>query len=183
MSPDLTFTSGFKGCEEAIDHVFADAFTGSEGAAEGALIADLACDLMRRTPGGDLFVFSAKASDALLGSIIFSRLTYPQESRSVFVLGPVAVLPSAQGRGVGQALLRHGLAQLAVAQVDVAITYGDPAYYAKVGFAPITEDFAAAPFRLQHPEGWLAQSLSDDALTPLQGPCTCVDAFNEPAFW
>jgi predicted N-acetyltransferase YhbS len=47
------------------------------------------------------------------------------------------------------------------------MTYGDPSYYAKVGFMPISEADAQAPFPLSHPEGWLAQSLTERAMTPL----------------
>lgn len=67
--------------------------------------------------------------------------------------------------------------------VDVVVTYGDPGYYSRVGFKPVSEAFAPAPFRLQHPEGWQAQSLTEAELTPLKGPSRCVSALNDPAFW
>lgn len=183
MPGDVTFTSRFEGREGDIAQLFADTFAASEGAEEGALIGNLARDLMRLTPSGDLFVFAAENDGTIVGSIVFSRLTYPEDARTVFVLGPVAVRTDVQGQGVGQGLLRHGLAQLTAAGVDVAVTYGDPKYYSKVGFAPVAEDFAAPPFRLRFPEGWLAQSLSDRRFSPLRGACTCVKAFDDPVFW
>jgi predicted N-acetyltransferase YhbS len=88
-----------------------------------------------------------------------------------------------QRQGIGQRLLRHGLASLRNAGVDIVMTYGDPRYYAKVGFRPISETDARAPFALKHPEGWLAQSLTDRAMTPLKGPSRCVEALNDPLFW
>jgi putative acetyltransferase len=80
-------------------------------------------------------------------------------------------------------LLTHGLASLRRAGVDIAMTYGDPNYYAKVGFRPISEEDAQAPFPLSRPEGWLIQSLSDRGMAPPKGPCRCVEALNDPAFW
>jgi len=163
--------------------LFEAAFTASEGADEGALIGKLAADLFAMTPEGDLFAFTARDDGGLAGCIFFSRLRYPQDERTVFVLAPVAVATDRQGRGIGQALLRFGLEAMREAGVDVAITYGDPAYYGKVGFQPITEEEARAPFQLQMPQGWLGQSLTDLPLTPLQGPAQCVAALDAPEYW
>ena len=54
---------------------------------------------------------------------------------------------------------------------------------ARVGFMPIREADAQAPFALNHPEGWLARSLTKQPLTPLKGPSRCVEALNDPVFW
>jgi hypothetical protein len=102
-------------------------------------------------------------------------------TRAVFVLGPVAVAPERQGQGVGQGLIRHGLAELSARGVDVALTYGDPAYYGRFGFEVITTEVAAAPFRLGFPHGWLGQALDGGMLSPLKGSVTCVDALTIPA--
>jgi len=75
-------------------------------------------------------------------------LTYAQDERTVFVLAPVAVATDQQGEGIGQRLLSHGLAALRSTGVDIVMIYGDPDYYAKVGFKTISEADAAAPFKL-----------------------------------
>jgi hypothetical protein len=91
----------------------------------------------------------------LSGAIVFSRMSYAGDARAVFVLAPVAVAPDRQGQGVGTALIRHGLDALRARGVDVALTYGDPAYYGRLGFRPITTEIAAAPFRCNSPmAGW-----------------------------
>jgi predicted N-acetyltransferase YhbS len=167
---------------EIVD-LFTATFTASEGAAEGSAIGALADDLLTTTPDGDLFTICAKDGAALVGCIIFSRLTYAKDNRTVFVLGPVAVGTDRQGEGIGQRLLNRGLAELRAAGVDVAVTYGDPGYYAKVGFRQISEETAAAPFKLQYPHGWLAQPLRGAEIPPLAGPVRCVAAFNKPEFW
>ncbi|WP_210325882.1 GNAT family N-acetyltransferase [Oricola nitratireducens] len=140
-------------------------------------------DLLGTTAERDLFVFTAEEAGTIVGGIVFSRLTYDRDDRTVFVLAPVGVATGHQGKGIGQRLLADGLAALRETGIDIAVTYGDPGYYSKVGFAPITEAFAQAPFKLKHPEGWLGQSLTDREMTPLKGPSRCVEALNDPAFW
>lgn len=168
---------------DEIAAVFKATFSASEGADEGALIGKLAGDLFAMTPEDDLYAFTCRDDAGLAGCIIFSRMRYEQDERSVFVLGPVAVRTESQGRGVGQTLLRYGLDQLRQAGVDVALTYGDPAYYGKVGFAPITQEEVPAPLPLQFPEGWLGQSLTERPLTALRGPAHCVEALNAAEYW
>lgn len=168
---------------DEIAALFARTFTASEGAAEGRLIGALGRALVADTPEADRYVFTAREDGALAGCIIFSRLSYPQDARTVFVLAPVAVATERQGQGIGQALLRFGLGALRRHGVEVAMTYGNPDYYGKVGFHPITEAEAAAPFPLRFPEGWLAQSLTDRPPVPLAGPSSCVPALADPAYW
>jgi predicted N-acetyltransferase YhbS len=179
----MEFSSAPKGREEEIIRLFTATFAASEGMEEGALIGDLVRSLLAGTAEKDLFVFTAEEDGNIIGGIVFSRLTYGQDDRTVFVLAPVAVATERQGKGIGVRLLTHGLASLRNAGVDIAMTYGDPNYYAKVGFMPISEADAQAPFPLNHPEGWLGQSLTDHAITPLKGPSRCVEALNDPVFW
>ena len=122
-------------------------------------------------------------SDVVVGAIIFTRLRYAEDDRTVFLLSPVAVSTSNQGQGIGQELIQHGLQELGNRGVDVAVTYGDINFYGRVGFMPITEDIASAPLPLRYPDGWLGQSLTERPLDPLRGQSASVDAFNNPAYW
>lgn len=139
--------------------------------------------LMNTTPAADLFVFSAYEGETPVGAIFFSRLTYSDDPREVFILSPVAVKTQEQRKGIGQQLITHGLAELRKHGVSVTITYGDPNYYSKVGFSQITEDVASAPLKLNFPHGWLGQSLVSVDLTPLKGTSRCVHALNSPELW
>lgn len=179
----MEWSNAFKGREQPIIDLFAATFTDSEGAEEGALIGDLVRHQLTGTPALDLDVFVAEEEGAIVAGAVFSRLTYDRDDRSVFVLGPVAVVTARQGEGIGQQLLQHALDTLRRKGVDVVVTYGTPAYYSRVGFKPVTESLVPAPYRLQHPEGWLAQSLTEAELTPLEGKARCVEAFNNPVFW
>lgn len=179
-------TTDYKGCAAAIADLVAESFAVSEGAEEGRLVGDLARRLMAETPPADLRVVSAwedEGEGRALGAVFFSRLTYDQDPRAVFVLGPAAVAPDRQRRGIGQALIAHGIDALRAAGVDVLLTYGDPAYYGRAGFRPIDQAQAAAPFPLRHPEGWQGRGVRGAAWRPLAGPCRCVAALADPVFW
>jgi predicted N-acetyltransferase YhbS len=179
----MRISTGFHGQEQAIIELFAAAFTASEGPAEGARVGELAHDLLHATAHEDLVVVTASESGAVVGCVAFSRMTYDQDDRTVFLLAPVAVATHRQGRGIGQALVRHGLATLGERGVDLALTLGDPRYYGKVGFRPVPQETARAPFELRHPEAWLARWLSDRDRTPLRGSPRCVEALNRSVLW
>ena len=87
----MEFSTEFKGREEKIIDLFSATFTASEGEDEGALIGELVRNLLGGTAEKDLYVFTAIESGVIIGSIVFSRLTYEQDERIVFVLAPVAV--------------------------------------------------------------------------------------------
>ncbi len=163
--------------------LFERTFTASEGADEGQLIGDLARNLVNTTPGAELWVYGAQEAGTLCGAIVFTTLHFARDPRRVVLLSPVAVAPEYQGQGVGQALLRFGLDDLRISGVDFALSYGDPAFYRRVGFRQITQDEAAPPQPLSFPEGWIGQGLSDRAAFPIIGPSRCAAALDDPAFW
>lgn len=179
----MEFSTRYQARHKELVALFQATFTDAEGAEEGALIAGFVDRLLGETPAEDLRVFTALAGGTPIASICFSRLDYPQDPRRAMLLSPVAVATAEQGKGVGQALIRHGLDALRAEGVAVAITYGDPAFYGRVGFRPITEDQARAPHPLSHLEGWIGQSLNDAPFTPLSGPVRCVEALNVPELW
>jgi len=179
----MEFSTGFSDNEEEIAGLFAAVFTASEGAGEGALIGGLVRALLSGTPAEDIRVFTARDRGALVGGAVFTRLCYEGDPRTVFLLSPMAVATDRQGEGIGQALLRHALAALRAESVDVAMTYGDPAFYGRTGFMPLSVATVPAPRPLSQPGGWVGQSLVGADMAPFAGPCTCVAALDDPALW
>lgn len=183
----------------ALSAFFAATFTASEGPDEGRLIGELVRNLLTSTPDADIRLFTmenlgeslgenpgedtGENSGRILAAGIFTRLTYPEDRRRVFLLSPMAVATAHQRQGIGQGLLRSALAALKAEGIDCVFTYGDPKYYSRVGFQPMTEDQARAPLPLSLPHGWLGQSLRDAPLQPLCGPSFCVAALARPEFW
>jgi len=168
---------------QQITDVFYNSFSASEGRAEGELIRTLVANLLEDTPKPDMFIFAALHDNTVIGCAVFSRLTYTNDARDVLILSPMAIHPNHQNKGIGQTLLRESIALLKDHGIDVLMTYGDPNYYGKVGFLPVTEEVAPPPFPLSIPIGWIGQSLHGAKIAPLQGTCTCVSALNNPAIW
>ena len=162
---------------------FGAVFGASEGDEEGRILDALTRDLLTTSPAGDLWSFIAKDAGQIIGAILFTRLSYTKDPRFVALLAPVAVATDRQRRGIGQALITHGLNAMRATGADIAVTYGDPKYYSQVGFQPVTIDDLPPPQPLSMPIGWQAQSLSDALLTPVPGPASCVPGFDDPAHW
>ena len=151
------------------------------------MIARFVASLLETTPSDQLLGCIAHESDAdhggeLAAAVFFSRFTLP-EDRTAFILSPMAVATDQQGKGIGQALIRFGLEALRQRGVSLVLTYGDPAFYGKVGFTQITEAEIPAPFPLSQPEGWLALSLDGSPLSTAGDETGCVAALRDPALW
>jgi len=56
-------------------------------------------------------------------------------------------------------------------------------FYAKVGYQPMSVEFAQPPVTHGYPNGWLGLALDGQAFTPLQGTSRCVSALNNPDYW
>ena len=130
--------------QKALASLFRSTFGASEGEGEGLLIGDLADQLGAAIDDLDVMAFGATQGEALIGAIFFTRLRFADDAR-VYMLAPVAVATAHQGAGLGQALIRFGLEVLAGQGATVAITYGDPAYYGRFGFAPLSEGVIRSP--------------------------------------
>jgi putative acetyltransferase len=70
-----------------------------------------------------------------VGHIAFSKATVGDSESGWFLLGPVAVLRSSQGRGIGSALVESGLAELRARHASGCVLVGDPGYYSRFGFS------------------------------------------------
>ena len=147
------------------------------------MIGGLVGDLLRQTPPAERQVFCALEAGGPLACAIFTPLIYQEDPQRVALLSPMAVAPTRQRQGLGQALLTHALGALRQEGIEVAITYGDPAFYGRLGFAAMTEAQARAPLPLSLPHGWLGQRLHGGGLPSLRGPCRCVPALNRPDLW
>ena len=69
---------------------------------------------------------------ALLASLRFWPVLAAEAP--AILLGPLAVDPRLQGRGIGRSLLRHALAEARRLDHRICIVVGDPAYYEPFGF-------------------------------------------------
>ena len=93
-----------------------------------------------------LIVEALRAADALelslvaeidgevVGHVAFSAATIGGTSSGWFLLGPVAVLPGHQGKGIGRALVEAGLDALRSRDAGGCVLVGDHAFYCRFGF-------------------------------------------------
>ena len=175
--------SGFNSSQShEVINLFTTVFSSSEGQEEGLLIGKLVSELITTTAAQDLLGFVATDQDKIIGCIFFSRLTFDNNANA-FILSPVAVHTKHQGQGIGQQLITFGINHLKEINVDLVFTYGDPKYYSKVGFTHVSEKSVKAPLKLTCPEGWLAQSLTENIVEPISGVSHCVGALNKQVYW
>ncbi|WP_340115719.1 N-acetyltransferase [Pelagibius sp. 7325] len=111
--------------------------------------------------------FSAVAGDGgLLGSIRY----WPIEiaGTPAILLGPLAVEPALQGRGIGKALVRHSLDAAKAAGHRICVVVGDPTYYRPFGFLPASGHGLLLPGPVE-PERFQVQELVPGALKGVHG--------------
>lgn len=95
---------------------------------EGPIIDQLRKD-------GDLTVSLVAIEDAqIIGHITFSPVTINKLKAQWFGLGPVAVMPNFQRKGVGTLLINEGLNIIKQAGATGCALIGDPNYYKRFGF-------------------------------------------------
>ncbi|WP_029029351.1 GNAT family N-acetyltransferase [Salinarimonas rosea] len=76
----------------------------------------------------------AEEDGTVVGHVGFSEVRVDGRDVGWLALGPIAVRPDRQGRGIGAALVREGLARVRAAGARGVVLVGDPAYYGRFGF-------------------------------------------------
>lgn len=89
----------------------------------------------------------AEENGTIVGHILFTRLQLdPPTTTRVISLAPMAVLPELQRRGIGSALVRHGLEVARELGEELVVVIGHPAYYPRFGFTPASGLGLTNPF-------------------------------------
>jgi putative acetyltransferase len=81
----------------------------------------------------------AELDGSVVGHVAFSPLLIEApsgQSWEMIALGPIAVLPTHQRRGIGSALVRTGVQKVKEMGAEAVFLVGDPAYYSRFGFEP-----------------------------------------------
>jgi predicted N-acetyltransferase YhbS len=104
----------------------------------------------------------------LVGAISYWRVLIGGSAAPALLLGPLAVHPELQGRGIARALMRLTL-ELARQRGDrLVILVGDEPFYARVGFRKLPEGRLSLPGPVD-PKRFLYLELADGALDGVSG--------------
>jgi putative acetyltransferase len=124
---------------------------------------------------GDLLLSLVAENDGrIAGCCGFSRVTVDDGGNvaAAVSLGPVAVLPDEQRRGVGQMMIRDGIARLRRVGETLIFVLGDPQYYARFGF----DAGGAAAYQTPY-DGPYMQVLRLSDIAPVRGKVHYASAF------
>lgn len=102
---------------------------------EPDLVEALRADPTAWLPG--LSIVAVTGDGEVIGHALFSRCHVGETP--VLSLGPVAVLPAYQGKGVGSAVIRAGLAEACTQGEHLVILLGHLDYYPRFGFRPAAD--------------------------------------------
>lgn len=119
---------------------------------------------------------------ALVGHVIFTTCELAGTTDRVTLLGPLAVAPARQRRGIGTALVREGLRHLKNAGTEWVFVLGDPAYYGRFGFG--RDDGVSPPYPLpdEWHDAWQSLSLHDERRR-LRGELSVPHPWQRRALW
>jgi putative acetyltransferase len=146
QSPPFTLTQDCTGHAPEIAKVVRTAFAQRYGSGDGevGLIEALRAD-------GDVLVeMAALEKGEIVGHVLFSRMTADPPACRIAALAPVAVRTDRQNQGIGDALIRAGLAACQEKEIDAVIVLGDPSYYRRFGFDPALATHLASPYAGPH---------------------------------
>jgi putative acetyltransferase len=129
----------------------------------------------------------AREGDRPVGYVLFTaaRLKEAPPSGPITILAPLAVVPDAQGRGIGGALIERGLQLLLESGVSLVCVLGHPDYYPRHGFEPAGRLGLNPPFAIpdDSADAWMVQALRPNVIGALHGTVLCADELNKPELW
>jgi putative acetyltransferase len=117
-----------------------------------------------------LSLVAVAGDGTVLGHALMSRVDLVPDGDDasrvpVLALGPVAVLPPHQGRGIGRALLTELLDEADTLPEPLSVVHGAPALFAVFGYRPATESGIRGPFEEEDP-GFAVRFKPGDGAAP-----------------
>lgn len=112
----------------------------------------------------------------VVGHAVFTRCGDLGNGLSTALLGPVAVAPRFQRRGVGGTMIRAGFQQLEEEGVNRVFVLGDPAYYGRFGFQQDALVETPCPIPAEWAGAWQSRPLGESSKL-------CAGKLSVPAPW
>lgn len=157
------------------------------GQRQGQEIVELVNGMLEDETAKPLLSLVAEKDGKLVGHILFTtaRLQPENQESSIRILAPLAVSSDVQGEGIGGALIKEGLKQLAESGVDLVFVLGHPRYYPRFGFQTAALFGFEAPHTIpaEHADAWMVQELKTGRLAKNEGKIQCSEVLNQPQYW
>lgn len=150
------------GDEPGIRSVELAAFAGPEE-------ADIVDRIRREAPDGWHSLVALDATGRIVGHLLLSPCPVTDDAGPggeigptigrVLALGPVAVLPEVQFRGIGSSLMAAAMSLAVARGTPAVVLLGHPSYYPRFGFEPARGIGLEPPAAAWPDEAWLARRL------------------------
>ncbi len=159
-----------EGDREAVHAVNTAAF---ESSAEAHLVDAL------RQQSQPIVSLVAEEDGEVVGHIMFSVVTLPgQRGLKLMGLGPMAVAPGCQRKGVGSALVKEGIDRCRSLDVSAVVVLGHPEFYPRFGFVPSTSFGINSEYDVPE-EVFMTMELIPGSLNEISGTVKYHSAFGD----
>lgn len=173
MTPDFAIRASAAADLPAVRSLYAKAFPDED-------LQPLVTALLRDVP--EALSLVAARDEAVIGHILFTPCRVAGSGVPVALLGPLAILPKHQRRGIGGALIHNGLHRLEAAGVRLVLVLGDPAYYGRFGFTAEAGILPPYPLPREWATAWQSIDLGE-AGPPVHGTLSVPQPWQQPALW
>ena len=139
-------------------------------------------DLIEQLRSRQAYMLSLVATDGdrVIGHILFSPVAIESEKTSfeALGLGPMAVLPAYQRKGIGSQMVRAGLEECRRLGHEIVVVLGHPDYYPRFGFIPAKPRGIECEFEVPE-EAWMLLELKEGVLAGRSGVVKYQPEFSE----
>ena len=114
----------------------------------------------------------------IIGHILFTNVSLEGFDIPIIGIGPMAVLPEHQRKGIGTQLMKAGLEECKSKDYEAVVVLGYPDYYTRFGFSPSIEYGIKSEYDVP-PEVFMIKELKKGALVGKSGTMKYHRLFSE----
>ena len=124
-----------------------------------------------RDSGAVTLSLVAVENDRIVGHVLFTPVTIESDNavHGALTLGPIAVLPSLQRRGIGSRLIEYAFEECRRLGHRIIVLVGHPEYYPRFGFVRAASRGLVCEYDVVRDEVWMVAELVSGALDGIGG--------------